>query len=34
MYFNRFIGIEKEENKHIKVRQAVRAIGARGKAMF
>ncbi|MCG1022944.1 NUDIX hydrolase [Sutcliffiella horikoshii] len=26
MYFNRFIGIEKEENKHIKVRKAVRAI--------
>lgn len=26
MYFNKFIGIEKVENKHIKVREAVRAI--------
>ncbi|ART76966.1 NUDIX hydrolase [Sutcliffiella horikoshii] len=29
MYFNKFIGIEKVENKHIKVREAVRAIAIR-----
>ncbi|NLP51209.1 NUDIX domain-containing protein [Bacillus sp. RO1] len=26
MYFNKFIGIEKVENKHVKIREAVRAI--------
>ena len=26
MYFNKFIGIEKVENKHVKVREAVRAV--------
>ncbi len=26
MYFNKFIGIEKVVNKHVKVREAVRAV--------